>query len=153
MIVFRLTKQKYASDMSGKGAEKVGGRWNSRGIAVTYTSDSRALCMAEVAVHTPLGILPEDYYLVSIRIPDELKITSIEEKELPHNWRNIPYSRSTKLLVDQIILKNKAAIIKVPSAVVDGDYNYLINPMHKDSNKIEIIKSEKYTFDNRLFKR
>ena len=70
MIVYRLTKAKYSHDRSGKGAEKTGGRWNSKGIPVVYTSESRALCTSEIAVHTPLGILPHDYMLITIEIPD-----------------------------------------------------------------------------------
>ena len=49
----------------------VGGRWNSRGNAMLYTSQSIALCVTEIAVHVPLGILPKDYQLVHIEVPDE----------------------------------------------------------------------------------
>ena len=59
MIVYRLSKSKYSADLSGKGAEKAGGRWNSKGVAMVYTSASRALCTAEVAVHVPLGIVTD----------------------------------------------------------------------------------------------
>ncbi len=38
---------------------------------MVYTSTSRALCTAEVAVHVPLGIVPADYELVTIDIPDD----------------------------------------------------------------------------------
>ena len=71
MIVFRLSKAQFANDLSGKGAELVGGRWNSRGNAMLYTSQSIALCVTEIAVHVPLGILPKDYQLVHIEVPDE----------------------------------------------------------------------------------
>ncbi|NQU32919.1 MAG: RES family NAD+ phosphorylase [Bacteroidetes bacterium] len=70
MIVYRLTKAKYSNDLSGKGAAKTGGRWNSKGIPVVYTCESRALCTSEIAVHTPLGILPLDYMLITIEISD-----------------------------------------------------------------------------------
>ncbi|MFT3920211.1 RES family NAD+ phosphorylase [Cloacibacterium sp.] len=69
MIVFRLSKEQFAQDLSGKGAELVGGRWNSRGNAMLYMSQSIALCVTEIAVHVPLGILPKDYQLVQIEIP------------------------------------------------------------------------------------
>ena len=70
MIVFRLSSSKYAKDLSGKGAEKSGGRWNSKGIALVYTGQSRALCTAEIAVHTPLGNIPLGYEIISIEILD-----------------------------------------------------------------------------------
>ena len=66
MIVFRLSKATYALDLSGKGAEKTGGRWNSKGIPMVYTSSSRALCTAEIAVHLPLGLVPSGYHLTTL---------------------------------------------------------------------------------------
>ena len=71
MIVYRLSKKIYAHDLSGKGAELVGGRWNSKRNAMLYTGQSIALCVTEIAVHTPLGIIPKDYQLVHIEIPED----------------------------------------------------------------------------------
>ncbi len=151
MIVYRLSGKVYAHDLSGKGAEKAGGRWNSKGFAVVYTSSSRALCVAEIAVHTPLGILPKDYYLVAIELPDTTEIYQLPEDSLPDDWRSIPHSGSTQKAGDQFIIENEYLAMKVPSAVVQGDFNFLINPAHKDFPKVKIISAEPFTFDNRLF--
>ena len=70
MIVFRLSKSRFSKDLSGRGAELAGGRWNSKGLPMLYTSSSRALCTAEIAVHSPLGIVPMDYEIIEIEIPD-----------------------------------------------------------------------------------
>src|SRR5690606_18256346 len=70
MIAYRLSRTEYARDLSGRGAELAGGRWNSKGTALVYTGQTIALCMAEVAVHIPLGIIPLDYELVTLEIPD-----------------------------------------------------------------------------------
>ena len=80
MIVFRLSKQMYADDLSGKGAEISGGRWNSRSRAMLYTSQSVALCVTEIAVHVTLGIIPENYVMINIEIPDN---EIFESKKLP----------------------------------------------------------------------
>ena len=69
MIVFRLSKSRFARSLDGKGAEKYGGRWNSPGMAMIYTCQSRSLCLAEIAVHTATGNIPDDYNLISIEIP------------------------------------------------------------------------------------
>ena len=69
MIVYRLAKSKFAKDLSGRGAEIAGGRWNSKGVRMVYASASRALCTTEIAVHTPLGNVPTDYQIISIIIP------------------------------------------------------------------------------------
>src|SRR5690349_20226228 len=96
MIVYRLSKGQYHADLSGKGAELYGGRWNSKGVALLYTSQSRALAFAEVAVHLPVRIVPKDYYLVSISFTDTIKILEIAEADLPNDWRSNPHSNSTQ---------------------------------------------------------
>ena len=153
MIVFRLSKSRHAKDLSGKGAEKYGGRWNSKGVAILYTSDSRALCTAEIAVHTPLGILPFDYEVVLINIPDNIIIPELELSELPKNWKSIPHSHSTQEIGDKFVDDDQFLAIKVPSAVVQGEFNYLINPAHTDFRSITIEKTEPFNFDERLFLR
>jgi len=151
MIVYRLTKSKYCGDLSGRGAGKTGGRWNSKGVAMVYTSESRALCTAEIAVHTQLGILPNDYTLVTIDIPDSIKILEKGLAELSPDWRSFPHSGTTQELGDGFVKNQKYAVMKVPSAVVQGDFNYLINPQHADHSKIKIVKTERFSFDERMF--
>ena len=79
MIVFRLANKKYCNDLSGTGAGTTGGRWNYKGTKLLYTADSRALCMAEIAVHTPVGVMPVDYYLITIEVPDYSDIKQIQK--------------------------------------------------------------------------
>jgi RES domain-containing protein len=151
MIIFRLAKAKYSYDISGNGAFKTGGRWNSKGIAMVYTSDSRALCTAEIAIHTPLGLLPVDYKIITIEIPDSIIIKTLAKSKLPSDWNSIPHSGSTQEIGDKFIKLNKSAVLKVPSAVVQGDFNYLLNPKHSDFKKVKIRKVEPFVFDSRLF--
>jgi len=152
MIVYRLANRKYSEDLSGAGAELTGGRWNFKGTRVLYTADSRALCTAEIAVHTPIGVMPKDYYLITIYIPDFSNVLQVNPQDLPAGWRKFPYSKLTQDLGERFISKNEALYVKVPSAVVQGDFNILINPRHKDFAKVNIIKIEKFNFDERLFK-
>lgn len=153
MIVYRLAKEKYKNDLSGKGAEIAGGRWNSAGHAMLYTSESRALCTAEIAVHSPLGILPKDYYLVSIEIPDSIDIKGVTAAQLPGDWTLVPHAVSTQLIGDKFLKEGKYAVMKVPSVVVPGDYNYLVNPLHDAFAKVKVKKTEQLSFDKWLFVR
>ncbi|MDE1191639.1 MAG: RES family NAD+ phosphorylase [Arachidicoccus sp.] len=153
MTVYRLCKGKYKNDLSGKGAELAGGRWNKKGFPVIYTSESRALCTTEIAVHIPLGIIPNDYYLVTIYIPDDIAIEEIKPNTLPADWKDIPYGYSTQEIGDSFLQANNYLILKVPSVVVPGDFNYLINPNHPDFRYIKITKTEKFEFDKRLFQK
>ncbi|MDR7129471.1 RES domain-containing protein [Algoriphagus sp. 4150] len=152
MRVFRLSKKKFSNDLSGKGAELAGGRWNSKGKAVLYTSQSRALCTAEIAVHTPLGNIPRDYEIVEINVPDSiLSIKEIEIAELPIDWKSIPHSHASQEIGDKFLSENKFLVFKVPSVVVQGEFNFLINPAHRRFNEVEITSIDPFEFDFRLF--
>lgn len=151
MILFRLSKGLYKHDLSGRGAEIAGGRWNSKGIPLLYTCESRALCTTEIAVHTPLGIVPHDYWLITLELPDGLPFTEILLKELPEDWKTFPHPNSTQLLGDAFVQQGKFLGVKVPSAVVHGDSNYLLNPRHPGFPQVTIKETEPFPFDERLF--
>jgi RES domain-containing protein len=151
MIVYRLSKQAYMYDLSGRGAELNGGRWNSKGTAVVYTSSSRALSVLEVAVHTPFGFMPTDYFMVSITIPDNSSILELEK--LPEGWDTNPLIKATQLIGDNFKKAHQYLALKVPSATVAGDFNYLLNPHHPDFKSVEITGTERFEFDSRLFKK
>ncbi len=42
MRVYRISKIQYHHHLSGEGARLAGGRWNSKGISIVYTSSSIA---------------------------------------------------------------------------------------------------------------
>ncbi len=150
MRVFRLSRRKYSSELSGKGAAKFGNRWNSKGTEIIYTAESRALAMAEVAVHLSLATLPSDYVMIEIDIPDNMIIKSLQEHEFDKNWNSHPPSTSTQKIGDEFIDAMEFCVLKVPSAVVQGDYNYLINPYHNLFKYIKIVKVTDFPFDKRL---
>ncbi len=153
MIVYRLSKSKYCRDLSGKGAETSGGRWNSKGVAMLYTSASRALATTEIAVHTSLGLVPTDYVMVTIEIPDGVSEESVNEPGLSPDWRSFPHPHFTQEIGDQFVKENNFLVLKVPSAIVQGDFNYLINPKHPEFSTVNILKTESFSFDERLFVR
>ncbi|WP_028123456.1 RES family NAD+ phosphorylase [Epilithonimonas tenax] len=150
MIVYRLSKEIYANNLSGKGAQIAGGRWSSKGNAALYSAQSIALCVAEIAVHIPLGIIPKDYRLIHIDVPD---VEIFEPKRFPKDWNRFPHLDSTQKMGDRFLKENKFLMMKVPSAAVQGEFNYIINPRCTHFKEIEIRKIEKFTFDDRLFVR
>ena len=152
MIVYRLSKKKYSNSLSGKGAAKSGNRWNSKGTEIIYSAESRALAMAEVAVHLTLATLPSDYVMVEIDIPDDIQIKVLEQKDIPEYWNNHPPNASTQKIGDEFIEALDFCVLKVPSAVVAGDYNFLINPYHKHFKKITIAAVSDFLFDRRIIK-
>ena len=116
-----------------------------------YTAANRSLAMAEVAVHFSLATLPDDYLMLTIEIPDDIRIAEIDESILPENWRDFPHPEETRKFGDQFIFERKSAVLKMPSVVTKGDFNYLINPYHTDFKKIEIVAEELFPFDERIF--
>ncbi|MDB4925718.1 RES domain-containing protein [Mucilaginibacter sp.] len=152
MIVYRLSGQAFINDLSGYGAEKTGGRWNSKGTPVLYTSASRALAVVEVAVHVPLGIIPTNYYMAVIEVPDN-SILQLDVTDLPTNWNRNPFVKATQFAGDRFIKDSKHLMLQVPSATVIGDLNYLINPRHPDFKKVKVKSVDPFVFDSRLFKK
>lgn len=150
MIAYRLSKGKYHRDLSGKGAEIYGGRWNSKGTALLYTSQSRALAFAEISTHIPLGIVPKDYFLITIQIPEKAAILQLTHADMPADWRSNPHSNSTQKIGDEFAASLKYLVLSVPSAVVTGDVNYLINPAHPMISEVAILSVEPFEFDSRF---
>lgn len=152
MIVYRLARGKYAKDLSGTGAFLFRYRWNSKGIEVVYTASSRALAMAEVWVHLPVTLIPEDYVMLEIEIPDSVKVEELDVSRLSGDWNDFPHPDETKELGDEFFRSGRGCILKVPSAVVKGDCNFLINPKHPDMKFIKIVGVVDFPFDKRMLK-
>lgn len=151
MIVYRLARSQFKNDMSGRGAYLAGGRWNSIGIPVIYTAESRALASLEIAVHTPLNVVPDDYFIIEIEIPDNATIDVIKEDDLPANWKLFPEINFTQKMGDRFFKAGEHLALKVPSAIVSGDNNILINPLHKSAGEVTVKNIKKFQFDQRLF--
>ena len=151
MEVFRLSRGKFATTLSGKGAALKGARWNSIGVELIYTAANRSLAMAEVAVHFTLATLPDDYVMMAVFIPDEIALTKLTIADLPTNWNIFPHLATTQLIGDRFVADNKHCVLQIPSAVTFGDYNFLINPNHSDFSKIRIVDVVDFPFDKRIF--
>ena len=85
MEVYRLIRESFGLSLSAIGSSLMGARWNSVGAELIYTEANRSLAMAEVVVHLTLATLPEDYFMLTIFIPDGISIVKLTENELPEN--------------------------------------------------------------------
>jgi RES domain-containing protein len=145
---WRIVKEKHAATaFTGEGAAKTGGRWNSRGVAVVYTSATKSLATLESLVH-----LNPPFRFKYVAIPlkfDEALVEYFPAKLLPADWRIEPTPPSTKTIGDAWVKAARSAVLALPS-VITGDINFLLNPAHPDFKKIIIGKPEPFVFDPRL---
>lgn len=146
---WRIVKAKHAATaFSGKGAADHGGRWNSRGVAVVYMSSTKSLAALETLVHLNPPVL---FKYAAIRIKfDAALIESVSAKTLPPDWRMEPPPPSTQAIGDAWMRAGRSAVLAVPSVIISGEPNYLINPAHSDFKKISFGKPAGFTFDPRL---
>jgi len=151
MEVFRITHKKWSKHLTASGFPA---RWNSGGVFIVYTAESRALACLENVVHKGSADFLIPFIIMNILIPDDIKILEISTKDLPPNWSksgDLGY-RKCRPIGDNWIRKAESAILKVPSAIVPKESNYLLNPNHPDFSKIAIISEESFIFDDRIKK-
>ncbi len=148
MILYRIVNCSYA-DLSGTGARLFGGRWSSVGKSAIYLASSRALAVLEVLVHLSPLMIPDNYCLVEIEVPDS-NVTNIEIKDLPPDWKNLSPPAALKQIGDAFLKKQEHLLLKMPSSIVPMEDNYLLNPLHAAMNKVKILKKEPFDFDSRL---
>jgi RES domain-containing protein len=144
---YRILKRKFvASAFSGEGARRYGGRWNSTGVAVVYTSGSISLAILEWRANLNQWPAPPS---VIIRIEFDASLVWSPAK-LPTNWNRWPCPKSTAAVGDDWSRAGKSAVLKLPSAVVPTEFNYLLNPAHPDFGRVSIGKPQLVKADPRL---
>lgn len=151
MKLYRLSKTAYAGDLSGLGAMKFGGRWNSSGNPMVYTSESRALCMLELLVHLGRNELPPEMAFTILDIPDLRLNECLKPDVLPAGWNQYPFHHSSRRLGDTFLQQRKYLMLQVPSALVPEEYNFLINPLHPSFSEIRISRIQAFQFNERFF--
>jgi RES domain-containing protein len=147
MQVFRITLKKWSAELRGSGFP---GRWNSEGKYVVYTSGSRALASLENIVHRSGEGLSSVFRVMIIDIPDELEITEINMEDLKQNWFAFDHYNYCQRIGDQWFDACDTPILKVPSAIIKQEHNFLLNQSHPDFKKIKIQGVEEFDFDPRL---
>ncbi len=149
MIVYRITDCRYVTDLSGRGAALYGGRWNSKDTYMVYTAQNHALALLEAVVH--IGKVPaKGFCMAAIDIPDE-SISTLMPDKLPADWQTNPPPDHLKAIGDRFIVSNKYLALRMPSALMMEEYNYLLNPGHPAFNKVKIISQRPIKVDERLF--
>lgn len=88
--------------------------------------------------------------MVCIEIPIEISVLEPSFAQLPIAWNSRPVRPESQEFGDRFVLNSEYAVLKVPSIVVAGDCNYLINPKHPEAKMIKVVKTGPFPFDPRL---
>lgn len=149
MIVYRFARSAFSTDLSGEGARLYGGRWNSRGAAVLYTSGSISLSLIELLMHSASydEILVNQLMVIDTGTDE---CATLDHGQLKKGWQNdVEYSR---FIGDGFLSQQQSLLLKVPSVAIPEEFNYLINPLHKAFKKVKLRTVRTFSFDARLFK-
>lgn len=150
LTAWRVVKAKHAANaFDGEGARVDGGRWNSPGTPVVYTSQSAALAALEMLVHLGRASILGAYVLIPCTFDGHL-VSRLDQKRLPKNWRSYPAPPELQLIGVEWAKNDTSAVLEVPSAIVDTDSNYLLNPQHADFRTIRVMDPQVFEFDLRL---
>ncbi len=154
-IAWRLVKKKHAAEaLSGEGARLGGGRWNYVGISVVYASETLSLAVLERFVHFTRRDMKIGKSLLSIpiEIPDSVTQIKVLLKDLKTGWDSSPPPDFTRDLGTRWVHEGKSAVLRVPSAVIQNEYNFVINPKHPDFSKITTGDARPFSLDHRVWK-
>jgi RES domain-containing protein len=143
--VYRVCRSTHAR-LDGEGARQVGGRWNSPGYEVVYTAESISLAVLENLVHMSREDFPVGYVSVSALIPDELNILTEDDVK-----RVLP-GAGPREMGDHWLRSAASAVLRVRSAVVPGESNFLLNPRHSEFGRIIAEPANPFVFDDRLLR-
>jgi RES domain-containing protein len=151
MKVYRISKCKYIDDLSGAGAAVFPGRWHSKGTYILYTASTPSLALLESVVHIS-NIIVADYCMICLEIPGD-KILEIGIEDLPNDWFENPPPDKLKFYGDTFIAETKFLALKLPSAIMPEESNFLLNPHHKDFKLVKKIYTRNIPIDRRLLKK
>jgi RES domain-containing protein len=154
ITVFRICKTKYAQDaFDGEGVRRFGGRWNSRGTGIVYTTGSLALAALEMLVHLDDDSLLVEYSYIPAQLPTGLILSVEDFRPLPDDWSVSPAPLEIQQIGDDWAREMTSAVLEVPTSVIPLEKNYLLNPAHPDFQKIVLGEAKKFVFDERLVKK
>lgn len=147
MVIFRITLAIHAGNLHAPG---LAGRWNPEGTFVIYASSSRSLACLENIVHRSSAQLGLRFRCMIIGFPDALPVETADIRAIGNNWFDQKSFRACQAVGDAWLRSGRTCILRVPSAVIRAEDNYVINAKHPDFSQIRITGTEEFLFDSRL---
>ena len=147
---WRLVKTRWAaSAFDGEGARRHGARWNSAGTRVAYAAETASLAILETLVHLQTSSVLSSYSLIAIEMPARV-IEELNRARLPDDWKRSPPPPDVQSIGDAWVRVGSAAVLRVPSVIVDSESIYLVNPAHRDFARLTVRPPRPFGLDPRL---
>lgn len=147
MLVYRIVHKKYSKYLFASGME---GRWNAEGNKVIYCAESIALAFLENMIRRQGVGFNNDFKIMIIQVPDDIIISIINDKELKSGWRDSDNYFQCQQLGNEWYEEGKTLLLKVPSAVLPEEFNFVINAIHADYRKVKLVKVANLVPDKRI---
>ena len=148
-------KKKHLVDvLSGEGARLGGGRWNHSGVPVVYVSETISLAVLELFIHfTRQDIaISKSLIVVPVLIPDSVKVTEVSVQSLAPGWNSSPPPDFTRDIGSEWARSGDSAVLRVPSAIIPEEHNFVLNVKHPDFSKMTVGDPRRFVLDDRAWK-
>lgn len=147
MEVFRISAPRYAQSLTASG---VANRWNTAGQYIIYTAASASLACLENVVHRGAEGLQAPFKLMRLDIPDQLLIEEVPAAMLPTDWQLVTSYPQCQEIGSAWYQLRRSAVLKVPSAIITSESNYLLNTSHPDFEQVKLLSTADFIFDPRI---
>ncbi len=149
MRLFRICRPAHR-ELDGEGARLYGGRWNTSGRPVVYPSTTLALAALEYLIHIDPEDAPADLIALTIEVPDDLDVETVDAASLPAGWAQAPEPLNCKAIGDAWVAAGRVLALRVPAAPIPEEANVLLNPRHPAAHRVQIVAERPFCYDPRL---
>jgi len=151
MKLYRIAREKFAMDLSGRGGLLSTARWHDH-LPVLYTSVQSSTCILEKLVHLEAGEIHHDLQMIEMTVPDSVTNLIVDHQDLPDQWNIYPAPRSLAKIGNVWLTAKSSLLLYVPSVIDPFSQNVLINPLHEEARELKIDSITPFRFDERLYK-
>lgn len=151
MNLYRVAREQYAHDLSGKGGLISSARWHDH-MPVIYTSVNSSTAILEKLVQLNTAEIHHDLMIISIVTPDKFSSEELSISQLPDDWNRFPAPSILKMIGNAWLSERSSLLLFIPSVVDPMAKNALINPLHPEAEHLKIGDIQPFTFDERIRK-
>jgi RES domain-containing protein len=148
MRLWRIYREAFGPSLDGEGALYAPGRWNSQGNRAVYFGGTAAIVVLEKLVHLDPVNIESDLMLGQFEA--DLAVEDVWPAGVDL-WENgLADEAWTRSSGDAWLAGKSSALLRVPSAIIPEEFNYVFNPKHPDADKLKKISERPFNFDGRL---